>query len=180
MKPDLSRSKALVREALGWLSTLFIAGVLAFLVSTFLLVSNEVFSSSMQPTLVEGNRILVSRLAYELGTPVRGEIVIFEPPVTPASPTPYIKRVIGLAGEQLDIANGKVFINNQELLEPYAKGETRAIRWVHLLIPPGTVFLMGDNRENSYDSRSFGPVPVSSLQGRAILRYWPINSPQPF
>ncbi|MCX5977266.1 MAG: signal peptidase I [Coprothermobacterota bacterium] len=180
MKLIPTRSRAFVREALGWLSTLFIAGVLTFLVSTFLVGSNEVFSCSMQPTLVEGNRILVSHLAYTLGTPRRGEIVVFDPPVTPASPTPYVKRVIGLAGEQLDIANGKVCINGQELLEPYVKGETRAIRWVHLLIPPGTVFLMGDNRENSYDSRSFGPVPISSLQGRAVLRYWPLDSPQPF
>ena len=180
MRLSPARSRAFFHEALGWLSTFFIAGALAFLISTFLLGSNEVFSCSMQPTLVEGNRILVSRLTYTLGTPQRGEIVVFDPPITPASPTPYIKRVLGLAGEELDIANGKVRINGQELLEPYAKGETRANRWVHLLIPPGTVFLMGDNRENSYDSRSFGPVPVSSLQGRAILRYWPMDSPQPF
>jgi signal peptidase I len=134
----------------------------------------------MQPTLVEGNRILVSRLAYTLGSPQRGEVVIFDPPITPASSTPYIKRVIGLAGEQLDIADGKVSINGNELLEPYAKGETRATRWAHLQIPSGAVFLMGDNRENSYDSRSFGPVSTSALQGRVILRYWPLNSPQLF
>jgi signal peptidase I len=180
VKTRSPRPVTFLRELLNWLLTLALACALAFIVNTFLLGSNEVLSYSMQPTLAEQNRILISKLAYSLGSPQRDEILIFDPPVTPKSPSPYIKRVIGLPGEVVDISGGAVWINGQKLAEPYACGQTLPGKWSHIVVPQDSLIVMGDNRENSLDSRSFGPVPLSSLEGRVILRYWPIGLLQTF
>lgn len=128
-------------------------------------------SVSMENTLIQGDFVLVNKLAYKIGEPQRGDVIVFEP--TFESPEPYIKRVIGLPGETIVIANGDVVVNDTQLLEPYIKSETRSSgTWV---VPAGHLFVMGDNRNNSSDSRSWGFVPIENVIGKAEFVYLPVE-----
>lgn len=130
----------------------------------------RVESISMQPTLFAGNFVLVNKLAYRLGTPGRGDIIVFRYPPDP-SQVPYIKRVIGLPGDHVHIEDGKVYINGEMLVEPYLTVQTnRGGDWI---VPDNSLFVMGDNRNNSSDSRSWGMVPLGNVIGKAEFIYWP-------
>jgi signal peptidase I len=125
---------------------------------------------SMRPTLLSGEWIVVNRVTYRVGSPQRGDVVVFLPP-TNAQTDDLIKRVIGLPGETLEIRDGSVWINGRLLEETYAAGSTSPEnRWQ---VGAGEVFVMGDNRSVSLDSRSFGPIPVNEIVGRAWIIYWP-------
>lgn len=156
-----------------WLETILVALVLALILRTFVIQPYEVHLSSMHPTLEEGDFILVNKLAFKFGKPSRGDVVVFLPPVQ--TEKDYVKRVIGLPGETVDIKDGKVFINGVALEEPYALGTTSGGKYNHIQVPENTVFVMGDNRMNSSDSRTFGPVSIASLEGKTILLFWPIS-----
>lgn len=130
----------------------------------------RVESISMQPTLYAGNFVLVNKLAYQLGKPSRGDIIVFRYPPDPTQ-VPYIKRVIGLPGDRVTITGGKVYINGAQLIEPYLITTTnRGGEWT---VPPNNLFVMGDNRNNSSDSRSWGFVPLQNVIGKAEVVYWP-------
>jgi signal peptidase I len=130
----------------------------------------RVESVSMQPTLFAGNFVVVNKLAYQFGEPNRGDIVVFEYPPDPKQ-DPYIKRVIGLPGEQVQIADGKVKINGVQIYEPYLASDTpQGGEWK---VPDESLFVMGDNRKNSSDSRSWGVVPFENVIGKAVVVYWP-------
>ena len=127
---------------------------------------------SMVPTFNSGEFIIVSKLAYKLGEPERGDIVVFHLPRDPDQE--YIKRVIGLPGETISVHDGKVFVNDQMLNEPYLGADTGYTgTWV---VPEGTIFVLGDNRNNSSDSHSWGPVPMEYVVGKAVFVYWPLTS----
>lgn len=160
-----------------WVETILVALILALVLRTFVVQPYQVHLHSMIPTLEEGDMILVSKLSYKLGSPGRQDVVVFLPPVQGAEKD-YVKRVIGLPGDTLDIKDGKVYINNEELSEPYAKGPTNGGKYNHIQIEPGTVFVMGDNRTNSSDSRMFGPVSMDKLEGKVLLVFWPFNRMQ--
>jgi signal peptidase I len=131
----------------------------------------RVESISMQPTLYPGDYVIVNKLAYRLYTsPHRGDVIVFKYPPNPES-IPYIKRIIGLPGDQVHIADGKIYINGELMLEPYLKVTTnRGGDWT---VPAGQIFVMGDNRNNSSDSRAWGFVPLENIIGRAELVYLP-------
>jgi signal peptidase I len=131
----------------------------------------RVESVSMQPTLFAGDMVIVNKLAYRFNnSPHRGDVIVFKYPPDPES-IPYIKRVIGLPGDQVHIANGKVYINGQLIDEPYLKVSTnRGGDWT---VPDEQLFVMGDNRNNSRDSRAWGFVPFENIIGRAELIYLP-------
>jgi signal peptidase I len=130
----------------------------------------RVESVSMQPTLFAGNFVVVNKMAYQFGDPERGDIVVFEYPPDPDQ-DPYIKRVIGLPGEQVQIADGKVTINGIFIQEPYLVSDTsQSGKW---MVPEESLFVMGDNRKNSSDSRSWGVVPMENVIGKAVVVYWP-------
>lgn len=134
---------------------------------------------SMQPNFWEGQYLVVSRANYLLGNPQRGDIVVFDAPGddnTPDNPL-LIKRLIGLPGETVTIREGQVYINGTPLSEPYTKelcttGTCQDRTWE---VPQGQYFFMGDNRNNSRDSRSFGTVTKDRIIGEAIFRYWPLG-----
>lgn len=181
MNPDFLHSQQVPDPAAGqeagWqrvlletLETILLSLVL-FLAINAVSERIRVESISMQPNLYEGDFVYVNKIAYRFGnTPQRGDIIVFHLPTNPNA-TPYIKRVIGLPGEQVHIANGKVYINGELLIEPYLQTPTnRGGDWT---VPEGTVFVMGDNRNNSSDSRSWGVVPLEYIIGRAELIYWP-------
>lgn len=131
----------------------------------------RVESVSMQPTLFAGDMVIVNKLAYRFNnSPHRGDVIVFKYPPDPDS-IPYIKRIIGLPGDQVHITNGKVYINSQPVDEPYLKVSTnRGGDWT---VPDRQLFVMGDNRNNSRDSRAWGFVPFENIIGRAELIYLP-------
>lgn len=153
---------------------------LVFLVSVYTLLEmalprSVVLSISMQPNLVESQRLVISRLSYLLGQPERGEIVVFNSPNARPDEPPLIKRLVGLPGETLEFRDGAVFINGVKLDEPYINEPCEPAVCSNRVwqLGPDEYFFMGDNRNHSHDSRAFGPIHRQQIIGRAILRYWP-------
>ncbi len=129
-------------------------------------------SVSMQPTLYESDRVLVNKLAYLLGAPSRKDVIVFNPPISNMD-EPYIKRIIGLPGDVVRITNGQVFVNDLPLQETYiAAPPSYTGSW---RVPPGHVFVLGDNRNNSYDSHYWGVVALDSILGKAEFVFWPFS-----
>lgn len=158
----------------GWrflrdiLETLVLAALL-FIAINAVSARIRVDGSSMVPTLHDGQFVMVNRLAYRFGSPNHGDIVVFPSPQNPDQE--YIKRIIGLPGDSVGIANGKVYVNDQALIEPYIDAAPRGQgAWV---VPEGHVFVLGDNRNNSQDSRNFKYIPLENVIGKAIFIYWP-------
>jgi signal peptidase I len=150
--------------------TILLALVL-FLVINALSARVRVENISMLPTLQPGEFLLVNRVAYKIGNPSIGDVVVFHAPG--ASGLDYIKRVIGLPGDQVRVENGTVFVNDQPLYEPYISSTpTYSGIWV---VPEGEYFVLGDNRNNSSDSHMWGFVPFDDIVGRALLIYWPFS-----
>ncbi len=132
----------------------------------------RVKSISMQPTLYESDFVVVNKLSYKLGMPGRGDIVVFRVPFDPTS-EPYIKRVIGLPGDTVRIANRKVYVNDVLLDEPYIKAEPSYTgSWI---VPQESLFVLGDNRNNSSDSHQWGMVPLGNVIGKAEFIYFPVS-----
>lgn len=170
--PEASQPKS---KRSGFLS--FLVDILETLVlSVVLFVSINIISArirvdgaSMEPTLFSGEYVVVNRLSYRLGSPHRGDIIVFHFPRDPKEE--YIKRVIGLPGDEVEVRNGTVYINGQPLDENYLKVKTNYIgSWV---IPEGQLFVLGDNRNNSSDSHDWGTVPLDYVVGKAVMVYWP-------
>jgi signal peptidase I len=178
------------RPALGCLleivETLVLTLIIFFVIQTFVAQPYRVQQVSMERTLEPDQYVLVDKLTPRFDAYKRGDIVVFNPPSNwvQAQGQPYIKRVIGIGGDTVELKDGHVLINGNELLEEgYVYQEdgdsqpTDALigvgKWV---VPAGELFLMGDHRSNSADSREFGPVDISAVIGRAWLRYWPINT----
>ncbi len=150
--------------------TILLALVL-FLAINALSARVRVLNVSMKPTLQPGQFLLVNRVSYKLGSPHIGDIVIFHAPGV--SDLDYIKRVIGLPGDEVHIENGIVLVNNQPLYEPYVSEMPNYTgTWV---VPSGEYFVLGDNRNNSSDSHLWGFVPAEDIVGRALLIYWPFS-----
>jgi signal peptidase I len=166
--------------------TLVLTLIIFFVIQTFVAQPYKVQQQSMEHTLEPDQYVLVDKLTPRFDTYKRGDIVVFTPPAAwaPEDGTPFIKRVIGLGGDTIEVRDGSVYVNGTKITEPYlfaaSPGDTPqpttvsgdASRWV---VADGDLFLMGDHRENSQDSRTFGEVPVSQVIGRAWLRYWPLN-----
>jgi signal peptidase I len=162
---------SLRRFLLELLETVLLAAVL-FLGINAISARIRVESISMQPTLYEGDFIIVNKLAYRLGTPSRGDVIIFHAPPDPTG-EPYIKRVIGLPGDTIEVQGGEVYVNGEPLREPYIKAAPSYQNTYH--VPSDSLFVLGDNRNNSSDSHSWGPVPIKDVIGKAELVYLPFN-----
>jgi signal peptidase I len=161
------------------LITLAIATLL-FLGIYSTLQNSEVIGPSMQPALHTGERVLINKLAYHFGgTPQRGDIIVLIPPASQNADSDYIKRVIGLPGERVELKDGKVYIhqadgNTLELDEPYVTNPATQ-DYMSDVIPQGQYFVMGDNRNQSSDSRSWGTVSLDEIVGKAWLITWPFS-----
>jgi len=167
------KSKKRWRELREWVTSLTIAVVVALLVQNYAFAQTEVRNISMQTTLYEGQRLIEDKISYQFESPSRGDIVIIN---GPESEMRLIKRVIGLPSDVIDMKDGEVYVNGEKLNEPYVKGTTSS-KGLELpyTVPEGHLFVMGDNRERSMDSRELGPIARSSIEGRAIFRLWPLN-----
>lgn len=156
------------RMGLDILETLFLAVVLYFGINA-VSARVRVDGFSMNPTLENGEYILVNKLAYKMGAPARGDIIVFSYPLDPSQD--LIKRVIGLPGETVSVQNGKVSVNGVALDEPYiADAPFYNGSWV---ISSGQLFVLGDNRNESKDSHEWGLLPIENVIGRAVVIYWP-------
>lgn len=175
------KPRSIIRELIETVAIVLVV----FLTVRFLVQNFVVEGDSMLPTLHNEQYLLVNKVAYGIGSPTRGDIVVF---LSPTEPKDFIKRVIGLAGETVEVKpdpdpTGRpgspcgdcgVYINGVHLDEPYIK-QTPDYSYGPITIPQGYVFVMGDNRRNSQDSHSFGPLNVNAIIGTAFLSYWPFD-----
>ena len=175
------------RPALGCLieivETLVLTLVIFFVIQTFVAQPYQVQQRSMEQTLEEHQYVLVDKLTPHFDAYDRGDIVVFNPPEAWTNTgTPFIKRIIGVGGDHVEIReDGYVYVNDERLDEPYiftdgGPDATDAPGQTEWLVPDGELFVLGDHRNQSADSRVFGPIPVASVIGRAWLRYWPIDT----
>lgn len=159
------------RFLLDILETLVLSALL-FLVINAVSARIRVDGFSMEPTLLDGEFVFVSKLSYMLGEPQRGDVIVFRYPRDPEEE--YIKRLIGLPGDNVRISGGQVYINDQLITEPYiAAAPYYHSEWI---VPENTYFVLGDNRNSSSDSHNWGPVPAENVIGKAIFVYWPPQS----
>ncbi|MHC1746175.1 MAG: signal peptidase I [Negativicutes bacterium] len=161
-------------EIKDWVVSIIIAIVLAFFIRYFIVELYMVEGPSMRPTLVNGERLVVNKFIYRLKQPEKGDIVVFRYPRDPSRD--FIKRVIGVAGDTIEVKDGKVFLNGQLLNESYILERTRG-SYPAATIPDGHIFVMGDNRNNSEDSRfrDVGFVSLEMLKGKAVMVFWPFD-----
>jgi signal peptidase I len=166
-----------LRSLVHWAAVILAAFVIAFAVQTFLLQAFAIPSGSMEPTLRSGDRVVVNKLASDLSDLDRGDIVVFRRPDHPSVDTTMahlIKRVVGLPGDRLSSHDGRLYVNGGPLDEPYlTPGTTTELRPTR--VPEDHLFLLGDNRGRSGDSRVFGAVPADLVVGRAFVRVWPVG-----
>ena len=153
------------------LQTILIALVLYLLIDA-VVARVRVENISMEPTLVQGEFVLVNKLAYRFGEMRRGDIVVFHYPLDPDED--YIKRIIGLPGDNIEVHHGQVFVNDQGLDEE-AYLITPTLYTGEWMVEDGTVFVLGDNRNRSSDSHDWGTVPIVNIVGKATLIYWPFT-----
>ncbi|MFI0959983.1 signal peptidase I [Streptomyces sp. NPDC021080] len=141
----------------------------AFVAGTFLVEPVRVESTSMEPTLSAGDHLLVDDRAYRGAPPRRGDLVVFD-----ESGATLVKRVVAVAGDTVAIEDGVLEVDGRAVEEPAVDPKTvDGMYYGPARVPDGTVFVLGDNRRHSVDSRQFGPVPVTKVTGRVILRWWP-------
>jgi len=155
------------------LESVIIAVILATIIRLFLIAPFFIPSQSMAPTLLVGDRIIVSKIAYHLGEPQRGDIVVFKYPRDPRKD--YIKRLIGFEGEQVTLKNNRLYINGKEIPEKYLPTGLRFDDFGPVVVPKGCYYMLGDNRPNSEDSRFWGALPEENIVGKAELIYWPFT-----
>ncbi len=166
-----------VRSAVEWVVIVVAALLASLLIKTFLLQAFYIPSDSMNPTLVQRDRVLVNKLSYHFHDVHRGDIVVFKRPPGEDDPKikDLIKRVIGLPGDTIEGRDGQILIDGRALNEPYVAKNSPMNDFTPRKVPPGHFFVMGDNRGNSKDSRVFGPIAKSLIVGRAFIRVWPLS-----
>ena len=200
------------KDIIEWIVCILIAFILALLIRYFIGTPTIVKQSSMYPTLMQNQRLILNRWSRTTDQmPERGDIITFEAPsvsyvssdefdnnviarynneptnwfskfvyyVLEINKESYIKRVIGLPGDHVQIKDGKVYINNEELDEPYLQDNVTTNMgngiFSDLVVPENCVFAMGDNRDHSTDCRSFGCIPLEKIEGTVWIRFWPLN-----
>ncbi len=169
MRPNWRK---LGRSAWEFFKTLIIAFVLAQLIMVSVAQAFQVEQYSMEPTLLPRDRVLVDKFFYRLRQPRHGDVIVLRYPLNPQRN--YIKRIVGLPGDVLETRDGKLYVNGQRMSEPYINGTPQG-NYGPFTVPEDSVFVMGDNRNNSEDSRAFGPLKKKFIVGQALLIYWPIQ-----
>ncbi|MBM7646822.1 signal peptidase I [Scopulibacillus daqui] len=182
MASDSKKSKK--RELYQWTAALIIAVAIASLVRGFLFTNYLVEGKSMMPNLQDGNRLIVNKIDYKMSKPHRFDVIIFHATKT----EDYVKRVIGLPGDKIAYKNDTLYVNEKPVPEPYLKEKKDELAAGQLTedftlkgytgvttVPKGKLWVMGDNRQDSVDSRRFGFIDMNQVVGKAVLRYWPLS-----
>jgi signal peptidase I len=193
IQPESESNLTIVPKAENpWIETgktIFFSIFLAVGIQSFVARSYYIPSGSMLPTLQINDRLIVDKLSYRFSNPVRGDIVVFDPPAKLGFKDAFIKRVIGLPGDRIEVKNGKVYVNDKVLAEKYIE-EAPSYNWSSTsltpdgIVPEGHYLVLGDNRNNSYDGHYWGFIPKDRIVGKAVVRFWPIDraggiDPQP-
>ena len=170
-----AREKESFLSFLGELPVLIITAiVVAWLIKTFIIQPFYIPSSSMEPTLLPGDRVLVSKFTYRFGQPDPGDVIVFAAPqARDVAEQDFIKRIVAVPGMSVEVENGKLLIDGKVQTETYIKPDNINSNFGPSTVPAGKVFVMGDNRPNSKDSRFFGPIDKRELVGKAFFVYWP-------
>lgn len=165
------------KEIFEWMKSIAFAVVIAILIKTFLFNTTYVLGYSMYPTLHERDRLFTNKIVYKIGQPKRGDIVVLKAPDDPSKD--YIKRVIGLAGDIVEIIDGIVYVNGEPYKEEYILEDSYTYSYENSSwkVEEGYLFVLGDNRNKgaSKDSRYLGLIPINTVKGKAIYRYFPFD-----
>ena len=159
------------------IKTIATAAILAFGIRAFVAEARYIPSSSMEPTLQINDRLIIEKISYHFQEPKRGDVVVFNPTKALQEKDfrdAFIKRVIGLPGETIQVKTGKVYVNGQAIKEKYIF-EDPNYDYGPVTVPEGEYLVLGDNRNNSYDSHYWGYVPKEKIIGKAFVRFWPFN-----
>ncbi len=191
-EPAEAHPRSTTRSVIEWIAVIGGALIVALVIKTFLIQAFYIPSGSMETTLEIGDRVLVNKLSYRVHDVNRGDLVVFEAaegegdcgqPVNQAAASAaeggikdLIKRVIGLPGDVVEGRDGQLLVNDRILVEPYLDEGVTTSDFEPTTIPEGCVWVMGDNRGDSRDSRSFGPVDEDHIVGRAFVRVWPLTN----
>lgn len=164
-------------ESWDWLKALTIAFIIAAIIRYFIFTPIIVDGHSMMPTLHNSDRMIINKISYHIGKPHRFDIIVFHA----TKSKDYIKRIIGLPGETVSYKNDVLYINGNPIKEPFLDAYKKRINGeltydFKYKVPQGDVFVLGDNRQNSKDSRVIGPIPETKIVGKAILLFWPLHN----
>jgi len=175
-----NKKKPSKRAFVEWAVVVVIAVLASFLLRTFVVQTFFIPSASMQPTLFEGNRIVVDKLAVTFGTINRGDIVVFKAPPNVANEcndpvADLVKRVIGLPGDHLTSKGNTIYVNGKVLHQNWSHYTPLGVAIGNVTVPAGQYFMMGDNHADSCDSRTWGTVPRSNIIGKVFVKFWPLS-----
>ena len=170
----MEKERSTAEEIKDWVVSIVVAVALAMFIRTFIVELYVVDGPSMRPTLESEERLVVNKFIYRFRPPEKGEVLVFQYPRDPSRD--FIKRVIATPGDTVEIREGRVLVNDQILTEDYILEKTRS-EYPKSTVPEGRIFVMGDNRNNSEDSRfaDVGFVPYDLIKGKALLVFWPIS-----
>ncbi len=178
------RKKRIKEEVLSWVKTLAVVLVVVVAIRAFIFTNYIVYGSSMMPTIQDRERVIINKIGYDVGSPKRFDMIVFHATET----TDYIKRVIGLPGDTIEYKDDTLYVNGEKFEETYldeikTQYRTRpytddfTLEWLtgEKTVPEDHIFVLGDNRRNSIDSRHIGFVPINQIVGKADIAYWPIK-----
>jgi len=180
MARKLFQSKSTAPEENTWteiLKTVGLSVVLAFGIRTFVAEARYIPSGSMEPTLQINDRLIIDKISYDFESPQRGDIIVFQPTDVLEQQNfhdAFIKRLIGLPGDRVEVKDGIVYVNQNPLQENYIAAKPN-YQWGPVVVPTGSYLVLGDNRNDSYDSHYWGFVPRNHIVGKAIARFYPFN-----
>lgn len=167
----------MIKEGLEWLKAILIGVFVFIIIQWFFFTNYEVEGGSMKPTLQDGDKLVVDKISYRFGEINRFDVIVFHANEN----EDYVKRVIGIPGDEIEYKNDQLFINGEYIDEPFLTSFRNSSMFGSLTnnfkvtVPEGHVFVMGDNRRESYDSRHFGPIEIEKIVGKVNIRYWPFD-----
>ncbi|MGK7934034.1 MAG: signal peptidase I [Microcystaceae cyanobacterium] len=176
-KPQSQKPPTPENPVVEIVKTLAMAGILAFGIRTFVAEARYIPSSSMEPTLEINDRLIIEKVSYHFQDPKRGDVVVFSPTQALRAQNfkdAFIKRVIGLPGDEVLVREGQVYVNDKLIQEKYI-AQPPDYNYGPVVVPEDSYLVLGDNRNNSYDSHYWGYVPRQNLIGKAFVRFWPLN-----
>jgi len=162
------------QEVKEWIITILTAVVLVIIIRAFILDSRIVPTPSMVPTIQCGDRLFIEKITHRFKGLERGEVVVFEPPADSRLTDDLIKRLIGLPGDTIEIKEGTLYVNNEPQEESYL-AEPIQYEFGPVIVPEGGIFVLGDNRNRSFDSHEWGFALIDSVKGKAFITYWPLD-----
>jgi len=172
---DSESPKSTARFFVELIEIVLIAFALSWVLRTYVIEARKIPTGSMLPTIQLDDRVIVDKFFFKNFDHLSaGDIIVFHPPPSAHATEDFIKRIVGLPGDTLEIRNHITYVNGQQLYEPYVSDKSKN-DFGPIVVPKDSVFVMGDNRNNSDDSRVWGFLPIQNITGRTLFRYWPIN-----